>query len=115
MARINSVKFGEIEIEGKIYYSDMVVWWDGKVQYREKSHIFDVEEFLQLLNRKPNVIVVGRGVGEAPQLRINSKVKELAEYRKIDLFGERSEKAVELFNAFVSDGKKAVAVIHTTS
>ena len=113
-ARIDSIRFGEITIGDRTYYSDMVVWWDGKVEYREKSHVLGPEEFQTLSKRKPEVIVIGKGT-TAGLLKVASNVIEFAKKSKIDIYTESSSKAVELFNAFANDGKKVVAVIHTTS
>jgi hypothetical protein len=112
MVKINSTKFGEITINGKIYYSDMIVWWDGKKEYREKSHVFDIEEFQRLAERKPEIIVIGAGHSSA--VKVPPEVEDTAEMRKISIYVENSPKAIELFNAFVAEKKKVVAVIHTT-
>jgi hypothetical protein len=112
MVNIDSTKFGEIVIDRKTYYSDMIVWWDGKKEFRDKSHVFDIDEFVNLLKREPDAIVIGtgqRGVVEVPD-----KVKELAERKGIQLFVDKSPNAVDIFNGLVKNNKKAVGVIHTT-
>ena len=112
MVEIGSVSFGEIEINGKVYYSDMVVWWDGKVEYREKSHTLTMDDFLEILKRKPGVVVVGTGMSGV--LMIEEKVMEMAEQKGIEIYTEISPKAGKIFNGFIKDRKRAVAVIHTT-
>lgn len=112
MAIIDETSFGEIKIKGKTYYSDMIVWWDGKAEYREKSHIVEVNEFARLARRDPEIIVIGRG--QHGIVKIAPEVKELAEEKDIDIYMEKSPKAVEMFNAFAESGKKVVALIHTT-
>jgi hypothetical protein len=109
---INSVSFGEIEISGKKYYSDMLVWWDGRVDYREKSHVLTLDEFIEILKRGPKVLVVGTGMSGCVQ--VEDRARELAEQKGIGIYTEISPKAAEIFNGFVKRGKRAVAVIHTT-
>lgn len=112
MVKIDSMKFGEITIDGKVYYSDMTVWWDGRTEYREKSHSLDTEEFSKIAARKPEIVVVGTGTDGV--LKISDATKSLAEEMGIELFSDLSPKAIEMFNAFQKEGKKVVAIIHAT-
>lgn len=112
MVEINSVKFGEITIDKKVYYSDMIVWWDGKIEYREKSHEFEMDEFLRLLERKPEMIVIGTGINGI--CRVLEEVEQAAKDKGIEIFKDLSPKAADIFNGFVADEKKAVAVLHST-
>jgi hypothetical protein len=113
MVKITNVKFGEIEIDGKTYFSDMIVWWDGKIEYIPKTHEFEANEFLKIIKRKPEIIVIGRGMEGF--YKIAEEVKQLTEDKGIEIFSEVSPKAAEMFNAFVAEKRKVVAVIHTTS
>lgn len=112
MVKIDSTSFGEISINGKTYYSDMVVWWDGKLEYRPKSHGIGVEEMASLLKRKPGAVVIGTGQHGA--VKLLPKAEELARQAGVEIFQETSPKAAEIFNGLVAQKKKAVAVIHTT-
>ena len=112
MVKINSVKFGEIEIDKKVYYSDMIVWWDGKIEYREKSHELGMSEFLKLLERKPEIMIIGTGIEGI--CKILEEVEQTAKDKGVEIFKEVSPKAAEMFNAFVADKKRVVAVLHST-
>jgi hypothetical protein len=112
MVKITSVSFGEVEINGKTYFSDMIVWWDGKIEFRTKSHTFGMSEFLKLAEKKPEIIVIGVGMNN--MCRILDEVKQAAEDKKIEIYQELSPKAAKMFNGFIADRKKAVAVIHST-
>ncbi|MBI4175857.1 MAG: hypothetical protein HY518_01525 [Candidatus Aenigmarchaeota archaeon] len=109
---IDSIDYGEIRISGRDYYSDVLVWWGGEVEYREKQHIFSLEDFLRILEKRPQVVVIG--TGQEGSVRVPDRVKEMAEQTSIELFIEPSRRAVQLFNAFLKDGKKVVAYIHVT-
>ena len=115
MVRIDGTSFGEVLIDGKTYYSDMIVWWDGKLEHRAVSHELDMSEFVKLLRRRPEAIVVG--TGQSPPrggLNILPEVLQAAEDQKVDIFSEISPKAIQIFNGLVADKKKAVALIHAT-
>lgn len=112
MVKIDSMKFGEIRVDGKTYYSDLTIWWDGHVEMRDKSHTFGADEFLGIASKKPEVIVVGTGTDGV--LRIEEEVGQLASRKGIKIYDEISPKAVDLFNAFLAEGKRVVGVIHAT-
>ena len=56
--------------------------------------------------------MVGTGIDGA--LGVPEETTISAEDRGVKIFKEVSHKAVDMFNAFISDGKRAVAIIHTT-
>ena len=112
MVRIDSTSFGEVVIGGKTYYSDMYVWWDGKLDYRDKEHVFDMNEFWKLMPRKPEAIVIG--TGQNGVVRVLPEVMIMADERKVQIFRDTSPKAIQIFNGLVAEGKKAVAVLHVT-
>ena len=112
MVHIDSTKFGEVTVDGKTYYSDVRAWWDGKVEMREGSRTFGMNEFITLLRKKPEMVVLG--TGHPGSLKVLPEVGQAAEDQGVEIFAETSSKAIEMFNAFVADKKKVVAVIHVT-
>ena len=112
MSLIESVGFGEIKVKGKTYYSDVVIDWEGNIELRKKSHVFDINEFARLLERKPEIIVIGTGFSGC--VKIPEEVIEVSKEKGVKLFPEQTEKAMDVFNAFISEKRKAIAVIHTT-
>jgi len=112
MVRIDFVKFGEVSVDSKIYYSDVIVCWDGSVEYVPKDRIISPRDMKKILNREPTDLVIGTGIEGA--IRISENAVSVAKERKVNLFIDLSKKAAQIFNGFIADGKKAVAVIHTT-
>ena len=112
MGLIESVGFGEIKVKGKTHYSDVMIDWEGNIELRKKSHVFGMNEFIHLLEKKPEIIVIGTGFSEC--VKIPEEVIEVSKEKGIKLFPEQTEKAVDIFNAFVNEGRKTIAVIHTT-
>ena len=113
MVLIDSVSFGEASVDGKTYYSDLVVWWDGKVEFIPKNHRFGMSELLSLLRKKPDVVVLGTGFEQCVQ--VLEEVEQEVEDRRLLFFAEKTQNAFEIFNAMVNEGKKAVACVHVTS
>ncbi len=112
MVRINDVRFEEIDIDKRTYYSDMIVWWDGKLEFKEKFHIFDHNDLAKLMIRNPEIIIVGTGVID--EVKVTDTAKEIAEQKKIELLIEKPKEAADIFNGFVADKRRVVAVIHTS-
>ena len=112
MVAINYVRFGEAKVDGNVYYSDVIVWRDGEIEFVAKDHILDMETFAKLLRKLPDSVVVGTGL--QCQVRITDEVRHTCKRRGIKLYEEESTKAADLFNALITSGKNAVAFIHTT-
>lgn len=112
MVFIDSAKYGEIVIDGKTYFSDMLLAWDDTVEMIPKSQIFRTNDYQKLKERKPDTIVIGCGMEEG--LMIEEGLKDIAEKDNIDFFVERTPQAIRLFNSFITAKRKVIAVIHTT-
>ena len=110
---INSMKFGEIRINGKIYYSDMAVWWDGRLDFITKRHILGSGHITKLLKRKPEAIVIGTG-HKVGSVVVTVEARKKAKDNKVKLFIDESPDAIAIFNGLIADGKRAVALIHVT-
>ena len=112
LIKIDAVKFGELKVNGKVYYSDMIVWWDGRMEFRQKSHIFEIKELNRILRRKPKAMVIGTGFTGI--VVVSGDVHKKLKGKRIKLFVDTSENAIDIFNGLVRSGKKVVAIIHTT-
>jgi hypothetical protein len=113
MVKIDGLKFGEITIDGKTFYSDMAVWWEGKPAMAAKSHEFDIVRFETLTRKGPEIIVVGTGMRGA--LKILPEVRQLCKDANIRLYTDPTPKAVDMFNGLIAQGKKAAGFFHVTS
>ena len=105
-------KFGEITINGQVYYSDMTVYWNGKMSYRSKEHVVEFGEFMKILKAGPEIVVIGKG--EEGVLKISEEVLSWAKNKNVDLYFENTAKAADIFNAFANQGKKVVGIFHVT-
>jgi len=112
MVEIKDVRFGEIDVDGRTYYSDVAIFWDGKVEMVEKKHVFDINDLMYLLSKGANIIVIGTGIEGL--CKIEQEAFDMAEGKGIDIYIEKSKKAAKLFNLFAKSGEKVAAIIHTT-
>ncbi len=112
MPSIDSVKYGEVTVGGKTFYSDLVLWWDSAPRPLEKTHLLDLPLLKRILKPGTESLVVG--VGMEGTVRLALGVRKALEKKKIRLFVDRTENAAEIYNAFAYQGKKAVAILHVT-
>lgn len=110
MAEIEKVEFGEVTIGGKIYYSDIISWWDDKFEEIEKIHYFDEKMFYHLLEREPEVMIIASGIND--KIIVEQGIEELAEEKNVMFFEHGIKKALSIFHSFLKEGRKAVIVIH---
>ena len=112
MVRVDSFSFNNITIDGKKYTEDdIIVYWDGEVLERPKSHKFTKDNFHNLLMKEPEIIVVG--IGTAGLVKINSSVKDIAKEEGIELIIKSTPEAVKEFNNLVKT-KKVIGSFHLT-
>jgi len=112
MPKINSIKYGEIQIDKKTYYSDMLLFWDGKKALLEKTHIIDLNLLEKILKKRPDSIVIG--VGLEGTVKLGPGIREVLKKAKVKLFIDKTLNAMEIYNALQAQGKRVAAIIHAT-
>ena len=109
---IDGTSFGEIVINGRTYFSDMTVYWDGRLAVRGKEHVLEMGEFMKVLKSGPDIVVLG--AGQTGVVNIAREVVEWAKNKGMHIYRESTPKAVEMFNAFAGSGRKVVGIFHVT-
>jgi hypothetical protein len=110
---IDSYDFGLIIINGKRYNSDLMIFSD-KVKagwWRKEGHRLQVEDLRDVLEVKPEVLVVGTGYSGL--IRIPPETRKYVESEGIEFIAQRTAKACETFNRLVKS-RKVVAALHLT-
>jgi len=109
--RVESYSFGEIVIDGKRYNSDVIVFKDWvKSWWRKEGHRLQIEDIKEILEEKPDILIVG--IGAFGVMKIDNKVKEKLREERIKLIEKNSKQACEEFNK-IKD-KNVVLAIHLT-
>jgi len=112
MVYIDGISFGEIVVDGKTYFSDVIVYWNGSVEMIPKKHLFERADFDALRYHDPDTIILG--CAETGGVVVDGSARMAAEKEHIDLFIEHSPQAMRLFNSLVAAKRKVIAVFHTT-
>ncbi len=114
MVLIDSTEFDSITVNGKIYHNDLIISWDGEIKEARTSirHLFDNNEFEQLMKKNPEVIVVG--TGDSGFFRVSDEVRRLCKKKNIELIETISKNAILKFNENLKRGKRVICFIHIT-
>ncbi len=111
--RIDSYRFGRIVIDGKRYENDVIIFPD-RVQsnwWREEGHRLQIEDISEILNEKPDILVIGTGAYGF--MKIPDNVKNFIKEKGIELVIERTEDACEIYNKLSGKGR-VIAALHLT-
>jgi hypothetical protein len=112
--RIESYSFGVMKIDGIEYRTDLIVFPDRIEQnwWRRQGHSLSIEDLEDVLDFKPEVLIVGKGASGLMQ--IPASTKKVLQEQEIELVAENTGRAWQLFNEKIQKGKKAVGAFHLT-
>jgi hypothetical protein len=118
LAKVDSISFGSIVIDGKKYRRDVFLFPDGSVKQRKGgfwifgSHNIKREEVEELSRAGAEACVIG--IGTNSQAKLSKEANSFAEQAKLELHILPSRQATVKFNQLLETGKKAAALIHIT-
>ncbi len=112
--KIQAYDFGKIDIEGKIYTSDVIIlpemvkdsWW------RKQGHSLHIDDLTEIIEAKPDVLVVGTGY--YGRMTIPPETKSFLESKGIEIRVAETSDAVEEFNRLQQNVGRIVAALHLT-
>lgn len=113
MSSIDFYGFGLIVVDGKEYSSDIIIFPD-KIKsewWRKRGHELCLDDIADVLDQKPEVLVVGTGASGL--MKVLSEVKKAAQARGIKLIVESTDKACNTYNE-LSRSQKVVVAFHLT-
>lgn len=110
---IESYGFGRITINGKQYTSDVIIFPDHVLEgwWRKEGHKLSIEDLKDVLEAKPEVLVVGTGYYGF--MKVPSEVKEYLTSKKIELIVQGTKEAYKSYNRIAST-KRVIAAFHLT-
>jgi hypothetical protein len=111
---IDSYKFGLVVIDGENFSNDCVVlgnkvksdWW------RKEGHSLNPEDLEEVIQTKPQVLIVGCGAYGA--MKISEQAKEVLQKNGIKLEASNTADAIKRFNELAEQGQNAAAALHLT-
>ncbi len=109
---IENYSFGSMTISGKRYTSDLKIingqifpdWW------RKKGHSVTVDEVTDILNAKPDYLIIGSG--KFGLMKISDQLRGHLSGCGIQIIVERSKIAMKTFNQLYTDGKSVAGGFH---
>ncbi len=111
---IKSYEFGRIEIDGKVYTSDVIIYDDhvNSSWWRKEGHYLQVEDIEEILNAKPDVIVLG--TGKYGTMKVGDDVIKELKSRDIEFVYANTDEACKKHNETSGSGKVVVTALHLT-
>ena len=111
---IEKYSFGSMTILGKRYTSDLKIinrqvfpdWW------RKKGHWVAVDEVTDILNAKPDYLIIGSG--KFGLMKISDQLREHLSDCEVEVIIERTFTAIGTFNRMYAAGKNVAAGFHLT-
>lgn len=111
--KIDHYSFGKITIDGKTYTSDVIIYPD-KVNaswWRKEGHSLYVEDLKEVLNAKPQVLVIG--AGSFGVMKVPKETIYNLEANGIEVHIAKTGEAVELYNK-LRRNRVVIAAFHLT-
>ena len=109
---ITEFSFGKIVVNGRTYTSDIKII-DGQVisdWWRKKGHRVDIEDISDVLEAKPDILVIGRGTPGL--LKSTASLREYLAACHVELIEKKTPKAIAAFNKLFRQGRKVAAGFH---
>ena len=110
---IDSYDFGRITIDGKRYNTDLLVFPD-KIKtgwWRKEGHRLQIADFKEVLEAKPEVLVVGTGY--SGMMNVPPETRKSVESEGIELIVQKTAEACQTINHLI-ESRTVVAALHLT-
>jgi hypothetical protein len=111
--KIEAYEFGRMVYGGKTYTSDLIIFPDrvDSSWWRLKGHLLQIEDLKDILNEEPGLLIIGTGAMGV--MKVPKELKKQLEEKNIELYVEKTGKAVEVFNS-ADKSKKVIGAFHLT-
>lgn len=111
--RVDSYRFGHIEIDGSQYENDVIIfpdrvrdnWW------RTEGHVLNIEDLDEVFDAQPEALIVGQGA--YGRMNVPAETRRTVEDAGIEIISANTDEAVERYNEMREHGK-IVAALHLT-
>jgi hypothetical protein len=112
--KIDAYSFGSMTVEGRVYDKDLIVFPDRVKSgwWRKEGHTLLIEDLEEVLNYKPQVLVVGRGAYGVMEIPLSTK--EALKRHSIEVIDKDTDEACKIFNRLIQEGKRVVGAFHLT-
>ncbi len=113
MKAIESYSFGKMVYDGRTYTSDLIIFPDRVFDnwWRLAGHHLHMEDLQDVLKEKPDVLIIG--TGKMGVMKVPKALIEELKQKDIELYVEKTQEAVRIFNS-ADKTKKVVGAFHLT-
>jgi len=110
---IESYRFGHVEINGRAYTSDVIIYPDhvDASWRRQEGHRLGIADLKEALAARPEVLIVGTGAHGL--MRVDEEVEEHLARLGVELRALSTDEACKQYNDIASH-KRVVAALHLT-
>jgi len=114
MPHIDMYDFGRIEIDGRLYTSDVIIL-SAEVRpnwRRDEGHVLKPVDLGAIFQALPQTLVVGRGA--YGQMRIPAETVDALKGAGVELICATTPEAVTTYNDRADAGRNVAAALHLT-
>ena len=110
---IDSYEFGAIVIDGRRYSSDVIIYPDRVEDdwWRKEGHELCIDDLEDVVEDKPDVIVVG--MGDPGLMKVLPETQVYIKSRRVKLVAQSTREACRTYNQ-LSSSRKVIALLHLT-
>jgi hypothetical protein len=111
--KIEAYEFGKLVYGGKTYTADLIIYPDrvDSSWWRLEGHLLQMEDLKDILREEPGILIIG--TGDMGIMRVPKELRKQLEDENIELYVEKTGKAVEVFNS-ADKSKKVIGAFHLT-
>ena len=111
--RIQSYRFGRIQIDGQSFSGDVILLPDRVVSnwWRKEGHMLYPEDLDAVFEAAPQVLVVGQG--SPSRMRVNPETERALQAAGIELVALPTQKACQVYNERCQQ-QTVAAALHLT-
>ncbi len=112
--KIDSYSFGTMKVDGTEYKGDLIIFPD-KIKpdwWRKKGHSLAVDDLADVLDFKPDVLVVGKGA--SGMMNVPAETEKFIQDQARVLIAEKTSQACQIFNEKIEKSTKVAGAFHLT-
>lgn len=111
---IEAYTFGKMQINGRMYTSDLIIYPDGKIAdswWRAQGHVLEINDIKALVQTAPDLIIAG--TGDSGLMRPAPALEKQLAARSIRLIIQPTAQAKDTYND-MKDTHRLGACFHLT-
>lgn len=111
--KITDYSFGRITVGGQTYTSDVIIYPDrvNSSWWRKEGHLLQADDLSDIIKAELPVLIVGTGAYGV--MKVPGSTIDHLRSRDIEVYVEKTARAVELFNK-ISENRPSIAALHLT-